>query len=282
MLLVGVCSGRDSAAAEPRQGDNQHFTIDPVVDGVVTFGSAGFSELLHLILTTGEIQPTPPGDPHKLLAIDRIAVTQNIDRRGETYSNIGLWTAFGYAVMDPIVSGVRNGRRALLVDAIMYAESIAVSQAVTETMKIAVRRPRPIDYAACGADTRPAVGTNCANTDLQLSFFSGHAATTAAIGATATYLAFVRHGSRGVRPWITLAAGTVLTAFVSYQRVRSGEHFPTDVMMGSLAGGAIGVLVPHLHRWPHLHGTDYEAPPVWIGFAPLSRGGTGFTIGANF
>jgi len=35
-----------------------------------------------------------------------------------------------------------------------------------------------------------------------------------------------------------------VTAFVSYERVRSGEHFPTDVIMGSLAGAGIGVHVP--------------------------------------
>ena len=64
---------------------------------------------------------------------------------------------------------------------------------------------------------------SCADTDLQLSFFSGHASTTGAISATATYLAFVRSGPRQARPWITLGVGLALTAFVSYERVRSGK-----------------------------------------------------------
>src|SRR6185436_3457352 len=109
-----------------------------------------------------------------------------------------------------------------------------------------------IDYVNCPGST----AGSCSDTDLQLSFFSGHASSTGAVSATATYLAFVRSGPRHARPWITLAAGTLLTAFVSYERVRSGEHFPTDVIMGSMAGAGIGVLVPHFHRRPHTHESE--------------------------
>jgi len=103
-----------------------------------------------------------------------------------------------------------------------------------------------------------------------------------AVSATATYLAFVRSGPHRARPWITLAAGTLLTAFVSYERVRSGEHFPTDVIMGSMAGAAIGVLVPHFHHRPHIQEKSYCAPPVWIGFQPSSSGSGAFTLGGLF
>jgi membrane-associated phospholipid phosphatase len=263
--------------ASPRLGEGQHFTIDPVVDGVLIAGGAGFSSLLGLILSTGEIQPVAPGSPDKLLSIDRIAVTQKIDPNAGTYSNYGLWAAYGYAILDPIISGVRDGRRALLVDGIMYAESIAITEAFTDATKIGVRRPRPIDYANCQGTT----AGGCGQTDLQLSFFSGHASATGAISATATYLAFVRQ-PHSARPWITLGVGVALTAFVSYERVRAGEHFPTDVIMGSLAGAAIGVLVPHFHRRPHYHEKELEAPPIWIGFQPAPHGGGSVALGARF
>lgn len=279
-LAAGPARADDATLeAIPHLGDGEHFTIDPVVDGVLIAGGVGFTELLGFILSTGEIQPVPPGDPKMLLSIDRVAVTQTIDPNAGLYSNIGLFTAYGYALLDPILSGVRSGRRAALVDAIMYAESLAITQAFTLATKIGVRRPRPIDYVNCRGDTT--VG-NCDATDLQLSFFSGHASTTGAISATATYLAFMRSGPHQARPWITLAAGTLLTAFVSYERVRSGEHFPTDVIMGSMAGAAIGVLVPHFHHRPHIQEKSYCAPPVWIGFQPSSNGTGAVTLGGHF
>jgi undecaprenyl-diphosphatase len=249
----------------------QHFQIDPVADGVLTVGGAGFAALLGLVLGTGEIQATVPGPTSNLLPFDRGAVTQTIDTSADTVSNVILYGTAAFALLDPILSGARDGFDAFIVDAVLYAETVAVTETLTDITKIAVRRPRPIDYLNCSQNA-----PNCANnTDLQLSFFSGHASTVGAISATATYLAFVRDPG-SVRAWTTLGVGAALTAFVSYERVRSGNHFPTDVIAGSLAGASVGVLVPHLHRHKE------EAPPVWIGAAPTPGGGGSVTLGGVF
>jgi undecaprenyl-diphosphatase len=276
-LAVGLAAAtglapRTAQADPPRREEGQHFTIDPVTDGILIGGGAGFSALLSLVLSTGEIRPNPPGDPSMLLAFDRGAVTQTIDANAALYSDIALYTTIGFAVLDPILSGVRDGWDSALVDAVMYAETISLTEMITDITKIAVRRPRPIDYVNCPlGSTSPGCTSN---TDLQLSFFSGHAATVASIGATATYLAFLR-SPNSPRPWITLGAATAMTTFVSYERVRSGNHFPTDVIAGAMAGTAVGILVPHLHRHAE------EPPPVWIGVAP-SPGGGSVSLGAVF
>jgi membrane-associated phospholipid phosphatase len=76
------------------------------------------------------------------------------------------------------------------------------------------------------------------STDSSLSFFSGHASMTGAIGATATYLAFAR--SPGTwRPWVTLTLATTVSALPSVYRVRGGKHFQTDVLVGTFAGVGI-------------------------------------------
>ena len=270
LVLAGSTARADpvTAPAPVHLEEGQHFSFDPVSDGVITAAGFGFDLLLGAVLSTGEIKPPTPAVPaSSLLPIDRIAVTQTLDKAAGTYSDIGLYTAIGFAAVDPILSGLRDGRDALLIDAFMYAESGSLALTLTDITKIAVRRPRPIDYKNCQPLANGGTPSGCTSTDLGLSFFSGHAAAVSAIGATATYLAFVR-SPHSPRPWITLGAATALTAFVSYGRVRSGQHFPTDVIAGSMAGAAIGVLVPHLHRH------EPEVLPVWVGFAPGAGGGS--------
>lgn len=97
-----------------------------------------------------------------------------------------------------------------------------------------------------------------------------------ACGGSSTYLAFVRSPDTA-RPWITLAIGTLVTAFVSYERVRAGQHFATDVIAGSIAGAGIGVLVPHVHRRRQEGGLD-----LWIGLDRTPGGGSALALRTRF
>lgn len=260
--------------AEPPPPHGARFTADPVADGGVLALSVAFGVLSSAILGTGEIRPQqirPSFAPSSLLAIDRGAIRQSLDSNASTLSNIGLFSAVAYAVVDTTADIFREGKTAALTDFVMYAEAISITTGVTNVAKIAFRRPRPIayiernDYIAKGGD--PQTYDN-ASTDSALSFFSGHASTVAAVAASSTYIAFSR-SPRSIRPWLTLAGGAALTSFVSYERVRAGAHFPTDVIAGALAGAGIGALVVHLHRED-----DLRQRPVWIGVSPVPDGGT--------
>ena len=266
-------------AGEPPRADDQHFTVDPVADGALIVGGAGFSGLLESILSTGEITPQRPGDPNRLLPIDRIAVTQTFDPHADTISSFGLGAAIAFGVADPLISAYRDGWDAALVDALLYAETAAVTLTVTDITKVAVRRPRPKAYAQQAAlDAQyggPGKGPSITDTDSSLSFFSGHAAMTGALAATASYLAF-RRSPNSWRPWLTLSAGVALTAFVSVERVRAGAHFPTDVIAGAMGGAVIGVLVPHLHRH------ESESPSLVVGCGPAPGGGGLLTLHGVF
>ncbi len=261
--MACAVSSHEALADEPGPPrPDPHFVIDPVTDGVLIAAGIGFSTLLGAILGTGEIRPTAPtAGPNVLLPIDRAAVTQTPDPNAPRYSDLGLYAASGFAVIDPLLSWWRDGWDAFLVDAALYAESTSLTSALTSVLKIAVRRPRPVDYAAQSAT----------DTNMVLSFPSGHASGVASVGATATYLAFVR-APRSPRPWITLAAFVLLTGFVDYERVRAGAHFPKDVAAGTLLGATTGVLVPHLHR-------RAEEPPLLLGLGPTPDGaGTALTL----
>ena len=249
------------------------FQSDPIADGCIIVVSLGSAGVLELINSTGEIRPQQIAagfDRHNLISIDRGAVKSRFDQSAGSLSNMGLGIAALFAVVDPVLSGTRERSvQTGLVDGIMYAETISLTLALTNVVKMAVRRPRPIAYAEAEAH-KDDPGYSSSSTDSSLSFFSGHSSMTGAIGATATYLAFARSPSSW-RPWATLIVASGVTTFTSLERVRAGKHFPTDVIAGTLAGAGIGIVVPHLHRTE-----DVQERPVWVGFksAPYTERGT--------
>jgi undecaprenyl-diphosphatase len=260
-------SSFEPEVAKPKPPGRVTFQSDPIADGAIVVVSLGVAGVLELINSTGEITPqqiAPGFETSRLISIDRGAVDQHVDSSAGPRSNLGLGLAAIYAIADPIASGLReHDAQAGLVDAIMYSETVALTMAMTNVVKMAVRRPRPMAYIEF-AKHRDQGELDYSNpsTDSALSFFSGHASMTAAIGATATYLAFARSTGK-LRPWLTLTLATGLTTFVSIERVRAGKHFPTDVIAGAFAGAGIGVVVPHLHRTE-----EVQQRRVRVGFTP--------------
>jgi membrane-associated phospholipid phosphatase len=257
------------------------FEADPIGDGALLGATIGFAGTLELVLSTGEIRPQqidPNFNTSNLLGIDRGAISQHIDPHAATYSTIGLAGAVAFAALDPVLTGFRDGSEAAIVDAFMYAEAASMAWGLSDIAKVAVRRPRPIAYinraAYISAGGNPATYDNT-STDSSLSFFSGHAAVTSSISAAATYLAFARSPGTA-RPWITLFAGSMLTAFVSIERVRAGAHFPTDVLAGAFGGAGVGLVVVHFHREDTV-----QQRPVWVGMTPAPGGGM-FSLGGRF
>jgi membrane-associated phospholipid phosphatase len=283
-VTIVVPSAARADGSEPAKdpcNDRIRFKADPLGDGPLLFASLGFAGLSEAIISTGEIRPQQIDaafDTKRLLSIDRAAITQKLDTTASAFSNGGVYAALGFAVLDSVASGFRDGQEAALVDLTLYGEAIAFSWGLTNLAKIGFRRPRPIAYIdrdrAIQDGQDPATYNNT-STDSTLSFYSGHTAIAATISATATYLAFARSPDT-LRPWATLAGSVTLTSFVAVERVRSGAHFPTDVIAGAFAGAGIGMLVVHLHRY------DSETRrPVWVGALPVEGGG-GVMVGGRF
>jgi undecaprenyl-diphosphatase len=274
---AGVTPNAHQAAGENSAPERARFAADAFSDGAVLSLSLGLGLLSETILATGEILPQQPQPQTRLLSLDRSTLEATPIAGWGTFSTIGLGVTLAYAAVDPALSAYRNGVQASIVDAVIYAEAISISWAVTNLAKIAFRRPRPTAYQE-QARLNPAGGTGVpvelSDTNSAMSFFSGHASVTASVAAAATYLAFSR-SDEPLRPWLTLGIGSAMTSLVCYGRVKSGAHFPTDVIAGAMVGSGIGVLVAHTHRIDSL-----TRVPMWVGFRVEPGGGSLAVSGA--
>ena len=61
-------------------------------------------------------------------------------------------------------------------------------------------------------------------------------------------------------PWYAQAGLYGLASYVALSRVYVGEHFPVDVLAGSLIGLLFGVLWAHSRLWPGAHPREQQGP----------------------
>lgn len=272
------------AVSSVARADDPTFVLDPVGDATLLTVSLGLGFAGQASVGTGAIEPRQiPVDFRStdLPWVDRFAIHQTIDSSATTVATIGDGVALAFAVLHPVVSGFEHGKEAFFLDAAMYAETVSLTSTIGVITRVATRRNRPIaymhrdDFIAHGGDPR---AWHDDKVDDSMSFFSGHTATCAAVTATASYLMFARYPTRDIRPWLTLGVGTALTTFVAIERVRSGNHFPTDNLAGAAVGAAIGLLVVRAHR-THL----FPQRPIWVGAAPtMDRAGGTLSVSGLF
>lgn len=232
LVLTCVLAGSSRGESPYRLGRSK--------DGFLAGGSAA----------AGGVAVALSGKPEPLAACEIGELSResvNGFDRGATYHYSEEWSN----ASDVLVGLVAAAPLALLLDAgarddwetcgLMYTETMALALILPAYGKGTVERIRPFVY---DSDAPMAAKTT---SDARKSFFSRHAS---AAFASATFLSTVygdyHPGSRGT-PYIW--AGSLLAATaVGCARYESGQHFPTDIIAGAVAGCAVGYLIPRLHR----------------------------------
>ncbi len=130
---------------------------------------------------------------------------------------------------------------------VMLAESYFLLSGTTHAVKGLVGRRRPYLYNASMSPQERLGVTDPDDNDAVLSFFSGHSAAAFTL-ATLTSQVFTDVHGRSTLSTLVWATSLSAAALTAYARVRAGMHYPSDVLAGAVVGGAIGVLVPKLHR----------------------------------
>lgn len=235
------------------------FALDPVLDPSVVTLAVAVGGASQIVIQSGALDVPVPGSLEDLPAIDRDAARHAYDNRrrpSESANSLLLATAMT-TVMSSVATATRDDWREGWTDFALYAETLVVTFAASNVLKLAIRRPRPRAYAWWAERVAADDGSWDPNdpdyvqyqrdTEFALSFPSLHTSTVASLWATAAYVAFVRDYNP-YEKWAIVAAGGVATAIVGWERVATLDHFPTDVIAGGLIGIALGVVVPHLHR----------------------------------
>lgn len=205
---------------------------------VAVFGT-GF--MFHGISLVQARRPMPtlqwPLDASGLPGIDR-RVVGNWDPGAHRASNV----LFGVAAATSLATALLvQGGEEPMVPVVILFQSGLIASGITNVVKEAVRRPRPYLY---DPDVPPSLHHGH---DDQMSFWSGHTASTAALTFTTANLVQHSDASQGVKTATWISAAT-LPAAMGWLRVRAGRHFITDVVTGYVFGALVGWAVPYIHR----------------------------------
>ncbi len=102
------------------------------------------------------------------------------------------------------------------------------------------------------------------------SFYSGHVATCAYSTFFMAKVFCDYHPHMKAGKYWTYAAAAIPPLLMGYCRVRSLDHFPSDNLVGLMLGGALGIIVPELHKF---HNKD-----ISLGMITSPDGGVGLNL----
>jgi hypothetical protein len=172
-------------------------------------------------------------------AINRWTSEPQYSDASERQSEYLFYGSFALGLIPALDKNMNHDMGRILL---MYWETLALTGSFYSLSASAVNKYRPLAYSdEAPMDIRKE--DNSKN-----SFPAGHPALTA---SSAFFVAKVFSDyypeRKGLK--ITLfSAATTLTLANAYLRWNAGKHFPTDLIIGSGVGAAIGILIPELHK----------------------------------
>ena len=159
-------------------------------------------------------------------------------------------------VATPMTAQVFAGTGTSFGNATMiYAEAQSANFFLFSMTKSLVRRPRPYTHAL---DPRIQEFADQQGTDAYRSFYSGHASTAFTSAMAGSILYAMRSDDSAARH-VMWGFEFGLAGVVTHLRVVAGRHYRTDVLVGGLAGVALGLGIPAAHGMDlgRIEGTEW-------------------------
>ena len=218
---------------------DQTFEWDADVDVPVLVGAAGLYGTLYLVV---EDSLRPSGQVSAPTGIDAL-VSPRFDPGDGLVSDLFLYGSMAGALTVATIDGVRDGGGAGTRFGIV-TQTLLINGALTDTLKLAVRRPRP--YTQLDATGNAELQEELADVDSEMSWPSGHSSFVSAAAWSAARIWSLSDAPRWQQATAYGVAGA-LSVTTAALRVTAGVHHPTDVIAGVALGASVGWLVPTLH-----------------------------------
>lgn len=185
-------------------------------------------------------------DPTRLNFLDKIdpQTTRRLDNNAHQVSNGFLFGSAALPVLAPMLAG-QESRHKMGVTYLIALEGILANLAITNLTKELAKRPRPFTFGRVPDEIMNKSLLYTKNSFR--SFFSGHTSIAASNSFLAAKLLNDFYPDSKLKPAIW-ATAVVIPAITGYLRVKAGRHFTTDVLMGFIAGAAVGLIIPELHK----------------------------------
>ena len=214
---------------------NRNREVSLLTGSLVTLGYAQYRLENKSRVTSSEVEELSPGDINRF---DR-PWAGRFDAEAAKRSDTAL---FSSVALSPVYFAVTNDWEIYKQILFLGLEVNGLSASVNQLSKGLVRRHRPRAYPASNLGIESKDDQDQVN-----SFFSGHAS---AISSNLFFFGKVfndlnQNSSLCLPVWFGVAT---IAALGSWQRVLAGAHFPSDVLLGYVWGGAVGYWVPEMHR----------------------------------
>ncbi|HEY4205721.1 MAG TPA: phosphatase PAP2 family protein [Puia sp.] len=240
LFVLALTSAFGQASDSTRQW-HKPYAINKPVDIPLTAALAGFT-----IYNFAEIGRKGGTSEAKVMSLTRNDVNW-FDRWAIRPYNKGVdkasYLPFYAAIPYPVIFlGLdKTMRKDYLELSFLYLQAMCVTGALYTTAVHYFSRLRPLVYdPGSPMDTRTT--SNSRN-----AFFAGHVA----LVATSTFFmaqVFADYHPGSKLKWVMYGAAGVATGATAYMRLKAGEHFPSDIIVGTAIGALTGLLVPKLHR----------------------------------
>lgn len=216
------------------------YKLKPASDIPITAIGTGWS-----LYAFSKIYSKDRSPVEKILSLDKNNIP-SFDRRGASVyhpkaDNVGDMLFYSSMPLPIILMLDKEIRKDGLKVALLYLESMSVTGLLYTGSVYLNDRFRPYAYnPEVPMDRRTRGGA-------KNSFFAGHVAL---VGTSTFFIAKVLndyHPDSKVK-WIPFTLAGIATGTTAWARYRGGQHFISDIALGTLVGVLSGILVPHVHK----------------------------------